>query len=97
MIYSVLNIGKGRARIQTAETGNFQFNGKFWYSGYSESEQTISKFPTKQKIKKNKIKNMLSKMLKHILFGLSSFVYFTLIFIFCIFVLPVSYTSSHAT
>lgn len=68
MIYSVLNTGKGRVRLETAETGNFQFNGKFWYSDYSESEQTISKFPTKQKLKKNK--EMLSKMLKHILFEL---------------------------
>jgi len=39
MIYSDdLNIGKGRTRLQTAETGNFQFNGKFWYFDYSESE-----------------------------------------------------------
>lgn len=60
MIYSVLKIGKGRARLQTAETGNFQFNGNFWYSDYSESEQTISKFPTKQKLKKlkNAFKNV---------------------------------------
>jgi len=54
MIYSVLSIGKRRATLQTVETGNFQFNGKFWYSDYSESEQTISKFPKNPKLKKLK-------------------------------------------
>lgn len=53
MTYSRLNIGKVRARLQTAKTGNFQFNGKCWYFDYFESEQTISKFPTKRKLKKN--------------------------------------------
>lgn len=65
MTYSRLNIGKVRARLQTAKTGIFQFNGKCWYFDYSESEQTISKFPTKQKFFKKQTKNAFKNVETH--------------------------------